>query len=63
MTFTIEFGWWIIPALLTIAAVWWCGRQDYSGDYNPTALFTVPVTGLAICFAWMVYFGIGWALA
>lgn len=63
MTFTIEFGWWIIPALLSIAALWWCSRQDYSGDYNFNAVFTVPVTGMAICFFWMVYFGIGWALS
>lgn len=62
MDMTITLGWWIIPAVLSLAAIHWCGKQDYSGDYNFTALITLPVTGLAICFVWMIYFGLGWAL-
>lgn len=63
MTFTIEQFWWLIPTVVSIAAIRWCARQDYRGDYNFTALFTIPVTAFVIAFAWMLYFGIGWVLA
>jgi len=63
MTYTIILGWWLVPLAITIAAFWWCHSQDYRGSYNFNAMFTVPVTGLVICAAWMVYFAIGWALA
>lgn len=63
MTFSITLGWWLIPLAVSIAAVWWCSAQDYRGDYNFNAVFTVPVTALVICFSWMLYFGIGWALS
>lgn len=63
MSMTITLGWWIVPALLTIAALWWMASQDYRGDYNFTIVFTLPATGFAICFVWLVYTAIGWALA
>jgi len=61
MTFEITLGLWLIPAVLSIAALWWLFSQDYRGDYNFTALFTVPTTAFVICFVWMVYFGLAWA--
>lgn len=60
MDFTITLGWWLIPALLTVAAIVWCEKQDYSGDYNFTGVFTFPMTGFVICFVWMVYFALAW---
>lgn len=63
MSMTITLGWWIIPAILSIAAVWWMTSQDYRGSYNFTALFTVPMTGFAICLVWLIYSAIGWALS
>ncbi len=63
MSMTITLGWWIIPALVTIAALWWLFSQDYRGDYNFNALVTVPLTGFVICLAWLIYAAIGWALA
>ena len=63
MSFTITAGWWLLPLAVSIAAVWWCERQDYSGDYNFTGVFTLPMTGFVICLSWMVYFGLGWALS
>lgn len=63
MSMEIVIGWWIIPALLSIAAIWWTTTFNYRGDYNFTALFTYPVAALAMCFVWMIYFAIGWALA
>lgn len=63
MSMTITLGWWLIPALLSIAAIWWMFSQDYRGDYNFNAVFTVPVTGFAICLVWLIYTAIGWALA
>jgi hypothetical protein len=54
----LTIGLWIVPTLLSLASIWWCQSQNYSGDYNFTALFTVPVSALAICFVWMVYFGL-----
>ncbi len=63
MDFTLTIGWWIVPALASVAALHWFGKQDYSGDYNFTAVFTAPATALMICFSWMVYFGLGWALS
>lgn len=63
MSMTITLGWWIIPALISIAAVWWMMSQDYGGDYNFNAVFTVPVTAFVICFVWLIYTAIGWGLA
>lgn len=63
MEFTITIGAWIIPALLSIAALVWFAKQDYRGTYNFSVLFTAPVTALAICFVWMVYFGLRVAFA
>lgn len=63
MSMTITLGWWLIPALLSIAPLWWMFSQDYRGDYNFNAVFTVPVTGFAICLVWLIYTAIGWALA
>ena len=63
MSATITIGAWIIPALLTIAVIIWFNRQDYSGDYNFSALFFAPVAAFLICFVWMVYFGLSWWLS
>jgi hypothetical protein len=63
MSIQITLGWWLIPLAISIAAVWWLISQEYRGDYNFVGLFTVPMTAFVICLAWMVYFGIGWALA
>lgn len=63
MTMTIVIGWWIIPALISVGAIVWFHSKDYSGSYNFNALFTAPVTAFFICAAWMIYFGIGWALS
>ncbi len=63
MSATITIGWWIVPAFISLLAVLWFNRQDYSGDYNFNAVITAPVAALVICFAWMVYFGIGWWLS
>lgn len=63
MEATITIGWWIIPAIVTVGAIVWFNSQDYRGDYNFNALFTAPVTAFVICAAWMIYFGIGWALS
>ncbi len=63
MTFSITLGWWLIPLMATIAAIGWCAAQDYGGDYNFNAVFTVPVTAFVISASWMIYFGIGWALS
>lgn len=49
---------WLIPALISIAAVVWCSTQNYAGDYNFNAVLTVPTTGFIICFAWMIYFAV-----
>ena len=38
---TITIGAWIIPALLSALAILWCSRQNYRGDYNMTAVFTL----------------------
>ena len=58
MTATITIGWWVVPAILSLLAVIWCSNQNYSGDYNFTAVYTFPVTGMAICFVWAVYFAV-----
>ncbi len=63
MSTTITIGAWIIPALLTVGAIIWCAKQDYRGDYNMTAVFTLPATAFLICFVWMVYFGLSWWLS
>ncbi|MXO72892.1 hypothetical protein [Alteraurantiacibacter buctensis] len=63
MSATITLGLWIIPTIVSAFAMIWCSSQDYRGDYNFNALFFVPVTALIICAAWMIYFGIGWALS
>lgn len=63
MSMTITLGWWIIPAIITIAALWWMFSQDYRGDYNFNAVIIVPVTGFVICLTWLIYTAIGWALA
>ena len=63
MTLSITLGWWIIPALISIAAVWWMESQNYRGDYNFTALITVPTTAFVICLVWLIYTAIGWSLA
>lgn len=63
MNYSITLGWWIVPALITVWLLHWCGKQDYRGDYNFTALFTLPATGFGICLVWLIYTAIGWALA
>lgn len=63
MSMTITLGWWIIPAIISIAAIWWMMSQNYSGDYNFTAVITVPTTAFVICFVWLIYTAIGWGLA
>ena len=63
MSMTITLGWWLIPTLLSIAALWCMFSQDYRGDYNFNAVITVPTTGFAICLVWLIYTAIGWALA
>ena len=63
MNITITAGWWLLPLFVSIGAIWWCSRQDYHGDYNFNAVFTVPMTGMVICASWMIYFAAGWALA
>lgn len=63
MTVTLTAGWWLLPVFASIAAIWWMINQDYRGDYNFNAVFTVPMAGMMICAAWALYFGIGWALS
>lgn len=63
MEVTLTIGWWLLPAFVSITAIWWMLRQDYGGNYNFTALFTVPMAGFVIMTAWAIYFAIGWALS
>jgi len=53
MNFTL--GWWLIPLAVTVWLIHWCLKQDYSGDYNFMAMFTVPVTCAGVCFTWLIY--------
>ena len=54
---TITLSWPLIAAIIaTVMAISWCGRQDYRGAYNFTAIYTVPATAAMICFAWLIYF-------
>ncbi|WP_286749735.1 hypothetical protein [Sphingopyxis sp. SCN 67-31] len=66
MTFTIDFGWWLLPLALTIAA--WVPLLRYEptrGGYLPDmgGAFIALMSLVGTLFVWMVYFGIGWALA
>lgn len=65
MTFTISFGWWITPALLSIAAAWWgFVSHKYDGGYygyDVVAVMKALAALALISTVWMVYFGIGWA--
>lgn len=66
MTFTIDFGWWLLPLALTIAAWWPTLRYEpVRGGYLPDmggALIAL-LSLLGTCFVWMVYFAIGWAMS
>jgi len=65
MTFTIDFGWWLLPLALTIAAWWPTIRYQPSTRGYPDiggALIAL-ASMLGTCFVWMLYFGIGWALS
>lgn len=60
---SITIGLWIIPAFLSLLVIMWVNRQDYSGDYNFSAVVFVPIGAFLICFVWMVYFAAGWLLS
>lgn len=66
MTFTIEFGWWLLPLALTILAwvptIRWTPNHSGSLPDIGGALIAL-MSLLGTCFVWMVYFGIGWALS
>ena len=53
----VPISWLLIAACMsTVLAVVWCCRQDYSGDYNFTAIFTLPMAAAWIAVTWLIYF-------
>lgn len=63
MNYSITVGWWVIPALITVAA--WVPAFRYKPtshwDFGPALLaaFALIMTLLA----WLIYTAIGWATA
>ncbi|WP_043588086.1 hypothetical protein [Geminisphaera colitermitum] len=64
LTFTLTFGWWLIPAALTLAvfSLWaFTGYRDYQQSGWFVGIWAV-FTGMAVIAAsaiiWAVYFGI-----
>lgn len=56
MTLTIAFGWWLAPALITIAAFAWAMQDKYTGgSYNFAGLFTLPFAGCVSLAAWLAW--------
>lgn len=63
MNITIEFGWWLIPLVNTIAGFVWAWQPKFQ-DYTPGGYFPMPPTSFfamipAIIWAlfnWLVYF-------
>lgn len=54
---TLVIGLWVLPLLGTIGVWLWISYGfDYSGDYNFTPLFTLPLGGMCIAIVWMLYF-------
>ena len=61
MTFTIAFGWWIAPAIVTAAAFAWAihmQQPNRGGDYNFTPLFNAlwfVVAAVPSLAAWLIW--------
>lgn len=62
MTITIDFGWWLLPLAITIAAYgwhWWVNKDvQYGGDYNFSVIETLMTFCLATSvslFAWLIW--------
>lgn len=64
MTFTIHFGWWLLPAIFTLSAFTWAFWVDRdnrpSGDYSAigSSMATAMVHGIALVVslaAWLVW--------
>ncbi|KRA63107.1 hypothetical protein [Rhizobium sp. Root651] len=64
MTFTIEFGWWIVPAIVTILSLGWAAfisRDTGNDQYGPGAVISLGfylAASVASLLAWLI-----WALA
>lgn len=66
MDLTITLGWWVIPSLITAAMIIWTVRTPYHGGFygaDVAAIFQLLAAVIITLAAWMIYFGIGWALA
>lgn len=63
MTFTISWGWWLVPALLTLAAFIWYRVQvrslpPSSGGYGMGAVTELVIALMAACpvlVAWLIW--------
>lgn len=64
MTITVAFGWWLIPAAITLCAfgcAYWCRKDDKpAGDYAEAAqgiitLFSYGVALIAALIVWLIY--------
>lgn len=61
MTLEITLGWWLLPTIVTIAAFVWASKDDEANGLAGAILFLgATVVSLA---AWVIYLGVGWALA
>jgi hypothetical protein len=64
MTLTIQFGWWLLPLALTVAAFWRAAYLDRDnkpgGDYNMSGIVSAVYYGLALIVSLAVW--LVWAL-
>ena len=67
MSITLTFGWWLIPAIITLIAFgkWTIyvlqresgGDYDFGDDLGVNAVIGLLVAAIISSFSWMVYFG------
>lgn len=61
MVFTVQLGWWLIPAAITAASLgwaYWAMSPDRGGDYNFTGLFNAMLWLISLVpalTAWLIW--------
>lgn len=56
----LEFGWWVVPAVLTLVTWWWAvtrkPRRASRYGFDPTPLLHLAVAVILTLLYWLVYF-------
>lgn len=54
---TVTLGWWILPAVLTIALLAWAAHEE-AGNHGIGAGLCFIMTLVPVLFIWVVYLGL-----